>query len=356
MWKKAIQKVSVFLCTAGILAVFVSMAGYLVNDDTKSYTRVLMHELYGQEKIDSIFIGASHVYRGLNPWIVDEAWGENTFNLSTSSQAINSSYAMLKEAVKIGGIKRCYLELSAGMVCQNKETRQENVTASYIIADYMRPSFDKLIYILNAVEPENYINAFCPARRNWRRIYSFSFMRDTFHSKGQKGYREYDYVDNETEYYAGKGFVYSKDVVAYTDTEEPSVITENHISDDYLCYFAKIVKYCRENNIELVCFSMPVTERLLEQFGDYDSYLKQVRNVCGKYGVSYYDFNCAAPSVLDLQDSDFKDENHLNGKGAEKFSKVFADFFAGKISERELFYSSYTEKKVDSKDIFGYHE
>ncbi len=356
MWKKAIQKVSVFLCTAGILAMLVSITGYLVNDDTRSYTRVLMHELYGQEKIDSIFIGASHVYRGLNPWIVDEAWGENTFNLSTSSQAINSSYAMLKEANKVGDVRRCYLEVSAGMVCQDKETRQDNATASYIISDYMRPSIDKLIYILNAVGPENYINAFCPARRNWRKIYSFRVMGDTFRSKGQTGYKEYDYVENETEYYAGKGFVYSNDVVAYTGTEAPPVITENHISKDYLFYFAKIVQYCRENNIELICFSMPMTEFLIEQFGDYDSYLKQARDMCGKYGVPYYDFNCADPSILDLQDSDFKDENHLNGKGAEKFSQVFADFFAGKISGRELFYSSYKEKMVDSKDIFGYHE
>jgi hypothetical protein len=356
MWKKVIKKICILLCTAYIMVVAVAVVGYFVNNDTKSYTRVLMHELYEQEEIDSIFIGASHVYRGVNPWIVDEIWGENTFNLSTSSQTIDGSYALLKEANKIGGIKCCYLEVSARMVCYNKETRQSDVTASYIISDYMRLSLNKVLYILNAMEPKNYINAFCPARRNWRKIYSFGFMRDTFQNKSEKGYKEYDYVENETEYYAGKGFVYSRDVVTYTGTEEPIDITENYISDDYLFYFAKIVKYCRENDIELVCFSMPMTQRLIGQLGNYDSYLKQVRDLCERYEVLYYDFNCANQALLDLQDSDFKDANHLNGKGAEKFSRVFADFFAGKIDERELFYSSYAEKKLDSKGIFGCQE
>lgn len=357
MWTRRIKICGSIALTLILILAGSFSIGYLVNDDTKSYTRITLHELYDQKWIDSIFIGASHVYRSIDSAVIDEIWEENTFNCSTSSQNINGSYALLKEAHKTGGVRKCYLELSIGSVWIDRETRRKNVVSTYIISDYMKPSLNKLEYILGAFEPEGYINGFSAARRNWRYIYSVSFLKNTVKKKSQDTYKNYAYVKNETEAYAGKGFVYSTQVPGpYVSDKEIRQITDQYMSDDYRHYFEKIVAYCQRNDIELVCFSVPVSEYLIEQVGDYDNFYQQMLRVCEQYDISYYDFNLAKTSILNFQEDEFQDMNHLNGKGAEKFSRVFADFFAGNIREEDLFYPSYSEKKKELPEKFlGLH-
>lgn len=46
---------------------------YILIDDAKSYTRVMMHQLHeSEENIDIIFAGSSHVFRSLIPSITDD--------------------------------------------------------------------------------------------------------------------------------------------------------------------------------------------------------------------------------------------------------------------------------------------
>ena len=72
---------------------------YMIVDDTKSYTRLTLHEYYNQENIDVLFIGASLCYRSLDTQILDESLGMNTFNLGTSSQDMDASYYLIKDAI-----------------------------------------------------------------------------------------------------------------------------------------------------------------------------------------------------------------------------------------------------------------
>lgn len=315
---------------------------YVLSDDSDSYERLTLHELYEQEKIDSVFIGASHIYSGIDPAITDKVWNENTFNCSTASQRINTSYTLLKEADKAADIDTCYLELTANGV--TKAIGERHTAEVYVVSDYMRLSWNKISYLLKAVKPQEYIQAFCRARRNWKSIYSLSTMKETVSNKSRDEYKNYFPIEKKTSYYAGKGFIYCSGEFKNADASAEENYKGN-ITEDFRYYFQEIVQYCRENDIELICFSMPMPEYTVESMGNYDEYYIQAKELCEEYGVSYYDFNLAKPSVLDMQDSDFRDDNHLNGRGGEKFTKVFADFFAGKIEKKELFYESYAEKR-----------
>lgn len=42
------------------------------------------------------------------------------------------------------------------------------MTPTYIISDYLRPSIDKFLYLLNASGKEQYVHSFIVARRNWK--------------------------------------------------------------------------------------------------------------------------------------------------------------------------------------------
>ena len=59
----------------------------LLVDDTQSYTRLMMHEFYGQKNIDVLFVGSSHCYAALDPSVTDEAFAANTFNAGSSLQS-----------------------------------------------------------------------------------------------------------------------------------------------------------------------------------------------------------------------------------------------------------------------------
>ncbi len=92
-----------YLLYGSLLVLFVSInilinevLAYMVIDDSKSYTRIMMHEFYhSQENIDVLYLGSSHCYRSINPEISDKLFDKNTFNAGSSKQSFDASYALL---------------------------------------------------------------------------------------------------------------------------------------------------------------------------------------------------------------------------------------------------------------------
>ena len=339
---KALKTLGVGIFT--IMLVICSLLGldYVFSDDTKSWSRVEMHELYEQEKIDSLFVGASHVYSGIDPAITDQIWNQNTFNCSTSAQRYDTSFMLLKEANRVADIDTCYFEISwKGAV---KELEDATLPPVCTVSDYLRFSWDKVAYMLKAVQTKDYMNAFCRARRNWKNIYSWDKIKETVSKKEKDTYKNYGPIRLNSGYYARKGFL---DFEGEFNNVATSVIKsiEEPVSEDFQECLLEMAQYCRENDIELVCFSAPLPEYTLESIGNYDVYYSAAKELCEEADISYYDFNLANSSVLDIGDSDFRDRTHLNGAGARKLTTVFANFFAGKIREEELFYESYAEKR-----------
>ena len=54
-----------------LLCSLIRLCNYLLMDDSQSYTRLTMHELYERadagEEIDTLFLGSSHCYRAYDP-------------------------------------------------------------------------------------------------------------------------------------------------------------------------------------------------------------------------------------------------------------------------------------------------
>ena len=95
--KEKLKKIFIFFCAVIIFIICGKIWRYVLVDDTKSYTRLTMHQLYNSEQnIDIAFIGSSHVYVSLVPEITDKGFGKYTFNLGTSAQRMDGSLAMSK--------------------------------------------------------------------------------------------------------------------------------------------------------------------------------------------------------------------------------------------------------------------
>lgn len=348
---KKIKIITAVLCFFILCIACGKLFNYLLVDDTKSYTRIMMHEMYEQENIDILFVGSSHCYRSLNPEITDEVFDANTFNAGSSSQAMDASYALIKEAARNNDIQHIYLEVFFDIARQGRYKDRTELVSTYIVSDYMKPSWNKLNFMLNATSKEYYINSFIISRREWEKFFDSDYVMNLVQTKQTEDYKnyQYPYTEEMEEFYVEKGYVQSRKIVredlAYLASIDVwNSINESDVSEDWLDSLKDIISFCEKEKIGLTLISAPMTDILLQSIGNYDAWIVYVNQLLEGTNVKYYDFNLCKDDYFQGTTAYFKDEHHLNGEGANAFSEVFAKFFTGQITEEELFYNSYNEK------------
>ncbi|MGN1151814.1 MAG: hypothetical protein ACI4SN_06615 [Lachnospiraceae bacterium] len=355
--KKNIQYIGLLILFIFLFSVVNRMLSFVSLDDATSYTRVMMHELYHQDdNIDVLFLGSSHCYRALNPEVTDTIFCANTFNAGTSSQYLDGSYALLVEAGKRNHLDKVYVEMYFAQQNKVYNDRTE-MRSTYIISDYMRPSINRYNYLIHASNKKYWMNSFSPAIRNRENWMNIEYLRDALRWKNQSDYKNYVYPKEDDQEYKEKGFVanYSR----MTDNEYSMQgglcgIPSDQFTDDDRKSIRNIVEYCEKHQIELTFFSVVMPEYLLSIVGNYDEYITQMQGIAESYGVKYYDFNLVREEYFLDDCAYFSDANHLNVYGAEKFSRLFAEFFSGQLSEEDVFYSSYCEKMENEPEkIYG---
>ena len=351
MYKRVLKKIVVLLCIWAIYAGTTEGLRYLIVDDTFSYTRLTLHEMYESESnIDILFVGASLVYRSLIPGVADDYFDAYTFNLGTSNQQMDASLVLIKEALMYHDVKQIYLEVSYDIALLEDNKDRTQMTGTYIVSDYLRPSLRKVIYLLRASSPEHYANSFILARRNPEKLFDYAYIKELVKKKQDISYRNYECEwirsKDAIDYYVDRGFV-ANDTI-YEDSPENlsefEPIDLSAISEDWKYYLNEIIDFCQKKGIQLTLFSAPKPKITLTGKGNYDEYYVYIKGIAEEKGVPYYDFNLCRPQYFDSNDmACFKDGTHLNANGAQKFTEVFAAFFTGEIKEEELFYSSYRE-------------
>lgn len=350
-WKNALA----VICFIALFVACGSFLRYILVDDSSSYTRVMMHEMYEQEEnIDILFVGSSHCYRSLDPRITDEMFGANTFNVGTSSQQIDGSLALLREVAKTNDLDQVYLEVYYEISQMPAFEERTDMVSTYIVSDYMRPSFHKLGYLLNASSKEHYSNSFILARRNWDKMFEPGYVDSVLKAKDAEWYKEYAYPFSEFERYEGKGYVAVNQVGNTYALEHFTPIETATVSEDYINTLQEIIDFCEKEEIKLTLFSTPMPEFRLVDVGNYDSYIQFMNGLLEGTEVEYYDFNLCKGEYLSFDEDDYADTDHINAKGAEAFSQLFAEFFTGQIPEEDLFYDSYAERlQAQEEDVYG---
>ena len=334
------------LKAACFIALFVlcgNLFRYLLVDDTDSYTRLMMHEFYGQKNIDILFVGSSHCYGSLDPEVTDEIFGMNTFNAGSSLQALDASYALIREAADLYDVKQVYLEMYYLMMGNDDYRDREDMTGTYIVSDYMRPSLNKARFLLGAGPSKYYVNSFIPARRYWEKLLHPAEVFSLLKEKASDAYRNYGPVGA----YKAKGFIANQGTIPnglLLDTAGFDRVDAGKKSDDWTRTLREIIRFCEKKGIRLTLFSAPMTLFQTVGLGNYDEYIETVRELLSGTGIEYADFNLCREAYFDQSADMFVDAGHMNETGAKAFSRVFADHFTGGIGKPELFYDSMAEK------------
>ena len=358
--KKVIVRIaSIILVIAMVITGFCSL-NYILIDNTSSYTRLMMHEFYNQDNIDILCLGASHCYRGIIPSIVSEETGKNVFNASSSSQAPDASYAIIKEAIRMYDVEEVYLEISASMAqaVGRYKDRTNNPTSTYAISDYMRPSLNKVEFLLGATNSEQYINSFVPARRNWGSLLDTQYLRSIREKKSSNIYKNYEYesAKSEHEWYDGKGYVpcdYSIEDHMYYTTDGYDPVNVENISDDWKKSIDRIIDYCNHHNVKLTLYDAPISNFQLMAQGNYDEYIKFIKDFIEGKDVDYVEFNLLSNEYWDYQQTYYMDGHHLNMYGAEAFSFLLSKYIQGTVPEEAYCNSVFDKINTAPRDYYG---
>ena len=355
--------------TASVLA-FCALFGltgkllrYVLVDDTALYERMTFHEMYEQENIDVLFLGSSICRRAFDPQILDETLQINTFNAGTSGQNMDASLMMIREAVKYNDIEHVYLDLCFKIALNEPYKERTQMTKTYLVSDYLRPSVEKYAYLLNASSSEHYANSFIVARREWQKLFDFEHIKNTIEKKQTDEYKRYGIENLRTDYdtysdwYVGKGYRSHNSSINSWDYFlasgwDPIII--NSISNDWLNDLSDIVVFCEKNDIELTLLCAPHSNFLLTAHGNYDEYVQKIKSLIAGKNIKYYDFNLCREEYFPNTSEVFYDTHHLNQSGSQLFSETFAKLVTGEVSAEEMFYDSYAEK-LENLDptVFG---
>lgn len=329
------------------------VAAFFLKNDTVCYSRTIGRDFWKQQNIDILVCGASHVSHGIDARIADKKFNQNIFNSGTSSQSINSTYAIIKQAIKQYDIKKIFLETDYQISCIPVPDELKMTTKDFLVMDFLRDKKIKNDYIFESSSPRNLLNAYLP-------IGNYKEMCLEPKKIGKKiiylfngKYNKIDYKTKNT-YYAGKGCLLDKEFITdggfYATSLRGGV---NPISSYWKDYVIKIINLCKKNDIELFFYTTPLSDFLLYQLGNYEDYHNEMKSFLENLGYYFYDFNLLKPEYS-MSDSDFYDDNHLNKYGIKKFTECFCSVFAENMDLEDVFYKTYSEKKLNSKDrIFG---
>ena len=330
---------------------------FLLKDDSESYARILMHELYSQDNIDILYCGASHVSHGITPVLADKITKKNNFSSGTASQTIEGSYAILQQAVKLYKIEKVFFEMDFAVSAKLSKNERNGFSADYLVSEYLKDPSIKFEYLKSISTPKYYLNHILPIGKDKYMSLNPKKLEKKIKAIINNDYFTYVYKSSNSEY-DGKGCVLDLDYVpngSFSNDRNEGCINIQNISDEYKDTIDKIIALCKENNIELIFYSMPCSDYYLAEKSNYDDYYTFCTDFLAQRGFPYYDFNLAKEKYLMLEDSDFSDDNHLSKKGVYKWTQVFCDyFFTGIIPQDDMFYSSYAKKIENQEDrIYG---
>lgn len=309
------------ICFVGVFFALYQLWGLSQTDDRASYTRLMMHEMYSAGTIDLAYIGASPVYRGIDPAISDEMLNRNTFNLSSSAQTIVDSYYLLKETVKThpDSIKTVIFHLSfTGM------NDEESQRASVILIRYFKPSLNRQLFAYTAFGDLFYSTPVSMHAYGYDTEQA-NFLANLRLKLTDPLYKNYDasYAETKYERYAGKGYVANTYAVEKGTMEVPDLPIGIVPGGRAETYARKLIEFCQQKGIRVIVITVPHSEeRLLAQGESYDAAHDYIAGIAADYGVPYWDFNLADAAYLPGDDSCFKDAQHMNQTGAERFTKL----------------------------------
>lgn len=308
----------------------------------------LIEEYYDEVKNhDVILIGDCEVFSNVSPVYLWEKYGISSYIRGSAQQLIWHSYYLLEETLKYEKPKVVVYNVLA-----MKYNEPQKEAYNRLTLDGMRFSLTKLKAIkASMLEEEELIT------------YLFPILR--YHSRWQELSAE------DFQYWFRKDTISHNGYLMRADTKPVTIIPKGKKLPDYqfgensYAYLDKIVKLCKENDIQLLLIKSPSVYPYW-----YEEWDEQMVQYAKDNDINYVNFlELAEEMGIDYSTDTYDGGLHLNLSGAEKFSDYLGKYLVDTYQlyghkddpvyqdiweEKIAFYNEMKEKQLRELEEYGY--
>lgn len=262
------------------------------------------------EKIDVFFVGASHIFYGINPMEIWNESGISGYNLTTHQQPLWSSKLLLQYALQHQHPKLIVFDvLMATNFGRPLINTEQGTNMTHLALDPIPLSPQKIKGVLETDSITEKGEMLFPVIMN--------------HSRLQQGLLTYD----DFHFFTGdrshpmKGYNYTESTLWYDHPDIPAPDVLHELPEGMEAVLIDFIEFCQNKNLPLLFIKTPIigNEELYGQ-------INLIGKIAEKYDVPFVDFNQLYDELGMDGYVDFADTGHLNVHGAEKVSRYLADY------------------------------
>jgi hypothetical protein len=277
---------------------------YMMASEYSSPETEIWSDFYAADKesIDVLYVGSSHVYNAVNTEVVEALTGYSGEVLAGSAQDIGTSYYYICEALRSQSPKYIFLD-SYGFSWE-----------SFWVYDSFKRQLDDIRWSPVKLEAVRAWQETYPEDSLTARIFTVIDYHTRWESLNIFDFKYRSMISTVN----GYAPTYEAEEVSHAPADETAGIDITEQNEEY---FSKIAALCRENGIELIFMTTPSCDWT-------DAQSDVMQELADKYEIPYWDFNRdGVYDTIGLDGStDYRDRNHLNAYGAEKFSTVLGEY------------------------------
>ncbi len=296
-------------------------------------------ELAGE--IDFIICAASQGQRGINPIILDQELGVNSYNIGSPLLTLMGRYYLLKKEIARNPVDTVVIELCYDSLVRDRD--YVSAEGDYYLLGRLTTPLERLEYFFMSARFNEYADYYGDAL-----------------TRGIKCWKELDYKPIGTSpKYKTKGYE-PLDANAIPMPEKENFNKEKILTDfaqENLDYLDKIFALCEENNIKVIVIATPLSDGAIMSYDKLDTIHEGYKEICEKWSCEYYNFSLYKGKCDLFKDSNaFYDRNHLSNIGAKTFSYILSDILKQSSEGNDcsdLFYNTYEELRT--QEIIPYH-
>lgn len=294
-------------------------------------------ELSGETNVDILFLGSSHMFASINPYVIDKNTRSISYNLGTDGLRLQFTSIMLEEALKTTKPKLVVVEVFRGSVSkiETDVSKGFQLRGLDFVSNFNRNKLDRV--------QENFLFSEYPG------VYS-KLLRN--HSSwSDKDFldlnREFEINLNKNLYYSGyfgARMRLSDDLrnqySGFRLKGRKIDTTFNFLKPIYLDELDRLVNLSQKHGFDLLLMTAPDLRA-----SEVNNYLYvQLEDFANKNQLNYLNLSSKEKfDELDISFDDFKDASHLNLNGGEKVSQYLSEYIN----------KNYTLSDRSEEDVFA---
>lgn len=261
-----------------------------------------------RDSVDVIFVGNSHQYCTINPDILAEEYGIESFMMAISMQTIPMSYYAIMEAIEYQHPGTIVLE--AGYCANSLFVLEPHMMHAFI--DGMPFSDVKFKAIHDLIEPEDRVFHYFDIgyyHDRWKVLQKKDFEPERLSPRGTLSYDVTEVIPEITVVDRSQKEVMLPEIKEYLD---------------------KIILLCKEQGVELIVYIAPYNAKNEEPESLQTFYYEQrvfnwLEDYFGEQQITYYNLFHELDEIGVDYSKDFMDYHHFNATGQDKLTRFMVE-------------------------------